>query len=78
MHKWNPRKFAGQLSSRRQALSLTQADIEQLTAIEKSNIGKYERSYRGYRDPKVSTLEKLAQALKLDPVDFFEETDDDQ
>ena len=78
MHKWNPRKFGNQLRSRRIALSLTQADIEQLTEIEKSNIGKYERSYRGYRDPKVSTLEKLAQALKLDIVDFFEEVDDDQ
>ena len=78
MHKWNPRLFADQLASRRIALQLTQADIEQLTAIEKSNIGKYERSYRGYRDPKVSTLEKLSQALKLDIVDFFEEVDDDQ
>jgi transcriptional regulator with XRE-family HTH domain len=57
-------KLGKNLRAARQRLGLTQEEVADLSGVQAGEISRIER---GLRDPKVSTLEKLAGALKLAP-----------
>lgn len=52
------------LRAARQGLGLTQEEVAERSGVQAGEISRIER---GLRDPKVSTLEKLASALNLRP-----------
>jgi transcriptional regulator with XRE-family HTH domain len=52
------------LRAARKKLSLSQEDIAKRSGVQAGEVSRIER---GQRDPKVSTLEKLAVAVELPP-----------
>ncbi len=52
------------LRAARKRLELTQEEVAQRSGLEPAEISRIEA---GKRDPRVSTLEKLAKAVEVDP-----------
>jgi len=57
------------LKERRQALNLTLRDLAEKTGIDYSNLNRFEN---GEREPNVSGLGKLSDALSVTPNYFYE------
>jgi transcriptional regulator with XRE-family HTH domain len=56
------------LRAARERLGLTQEQISQRSGVQAGEVSRIER---GMRDPKVSTLERLAKAVEVDPGDLL-------
>lgn len=60
-------QFAKKVRLRRHDLGLTQEQLAELSEFSVAYIGGIER---GVRNPSLTTIVKLAKALKLNPVDL--------
>jgi transcriptional regulator with XRE-family HTH domain len=56
------------LRAARERLGLTQEQVSERSGVQAGEVSRIER---GMRDPKVSTLEKLAAAVELEPADLL-------
>lgn len=56
--------FGTRLREARERLGLTQEDVAQRSGVHASEISRMEA---GKRDPKISTLERLAEAVEVKP-----------
>jgi len=56
------------LRAAREGLGLTQEAVSERSGVQAGEISRIER---GQRDPKVSTLEKLAAAVEREPADLL-------
>jgi transcriptional regulator with XRE-family HTH domain len=52
----------------REELGLTQEQVSQRSGVQAGEVSRIER---GMRDPKVSTLERLAAAVEVEPGDLL-------
>ena len=57
------------IRSRRQAMGLDQIDLSALTGISQGALSRYETALAGMR---AEDVPRLAEALKVSPLDFFE------
>lgn len=62
------RIVGARLAARRQAVGITQRELQDLAGVDVSNIGKYER---GQALPNIGTLVRLAAVLGSDPGDYL-------
>ena len=56
------------LRDARERLGLTQEQVSDRSGVQAGEVSRIER---GKRDPKVSTLEKLAAALEVEPAELL-------
>jgi transcriptional regulator with XRE-family HTH domain len=56
------------LRAARERLGLTQEQVSERSGVQAGEVSRIER---GMRDPKVSTLEKLAAAVEVEPADLL-------
>jgi XRE family transcriptional regulator, fatty acid utilization regulator len=56
------------LREARERLGLTQEQVSDRSGVQPGEVSRIER---GKRDPKVSTLEKLAAALEVEPAELL-------
>ena len=56
--------FGGKLRAARKRLGLTQEEVAQRSGVHVTEVSRIEA---GKRDPKVSTLERLAKAVEVKP-----------
>jgi XRE family transcriptional regulator, regulator of sulfur utilization len=57
------------LRAARKKLDLTQEEVSQRSGVEQGEVSRIER---GLRDPQVSTVEKLADAVEVPPGRLFD------
>lgn len=62
--------FGMVLRARRKAAGMSQRDVAEAAGVSRPN---YSRHERGFHDPQVSSVAKFAQALGMEPEDFFTE-----
>jgi transcriptional regulator with XRE-family HTH domain len=60
------------LRAARKQLELTQEEVAHRSGLEPAEISRIEA---GKRDPRISTLEKLAEALEVEPGQLLREAD---
>jgi transcriptional regulator with XRE-family HTH domain len=61
------------LYAARKRLGLSQEELAKRSGLQAGEISRFER---GKRDPRVSTLEKLAAALEVEPWQLLKKADD--
>jgi transcriptional regulator with XRE-family HTH domain len=62
-------RFGAQLKGIRESKNLSLLDADYNSELNESNISKYEN---GRRDPRLSTIVKLARMLKVHPKDLLD------
>jgi transcriptional regulator with XRE-family HTH domain len=63
-----PGAFGRNLRRAREQAGLTQEEVAERSGVHSTEISRMER---GMRDPRVSTLERLAKALEISPGDLL-------